>query len=164
MQELLANTTFWYFLSFTVFVIVAYKLGAQSVAAQLDKQIQEIKKKIETAESLRVEAQEMLAQYQRKQRDALKEADQIIEHAKENATKIRIKAEAELEASMAHREKLVSERIERMQQNAIYEVQNHTAELAIRAARRLIQEKLEKDPQSGLVEESVRNISSQMRE
>jgi F-type H+-transporting ATPase subunit b len=164
MQELLASTTFWYALSFTVFVVLAYRLGARAVVQQLDKQIQEIKKKIDTAESLRVEAQEMLAQYQRKQRDALKDAEQIIEDAKVSATKIRAQAEADLEASMARREQQVSERINRMQQSAVDEIQDHAADLAVRAARRMIREKLEKTSDGGLVEESVKNISSQLQQ
>ncbi len=164
MQDLLGNTTFWYFLSFVVFVAIAYRLGGKAVTAQLDKQITDIKKKIETAEGLRVEAQEMLAQYQRKQRDALKEADSIIENAKKNAAKIKAQAEAELEATMERREKQIIERIDRMQQEAVSHVQEQAAELALKAARILIADHLDANQNNGLVEDTLRDISSQLRQ
>lgn len=164
MHDLLGNTTFWYFLSFVVFVIMAYRFGAAAVTSQLDNQIQEVKKKIETAESLRVEAQELLAQYQRKQRDALKEADQIIDKAKESAEKIRAKSEADLEASIAKREEMVEKRITRMQEEAVHKIKTHAADLAMRAAQVMIEENIESGKDGGLMEESIKNISSQIHQ
>ena len=46
----------------------------------IDAKIDSIKNEIENAESIRVEAQELLAQYERKQRDADKEAEEIVKN------------------------------------------------------------------------------------
>jgi F-type H+-transporting ATPase subunit b len=164
MEALIGSTTFWYFLSFVCFVVLAFQLGRKAVLAQLDARIEEIKKKIDTAESLRVEAQEMLAQYQRKQRDAFQESEQIIENAKANAERIRSKSAKEIEKAMAKREQALYTRIEQMQENAMIEIHKKAADLAVNTARIILREKLEENPDKALIEESIEKISSGSRE
>lgn len=162
MFDLLANTTFWVALSFLLFIAMAYRFGRMTVLRQLDSRIDEVRKKIATAESLRVEAQEMLAQYQRKQRDAIRDAEKIIDAAKVNAARIRKQAEADLDESLARREQMMVARIERMQQDALGEIQERAADLAIAAAEELVAGKLDKNANAALVEESIRDISSRL--
>ncbi|NCC22360.1 MAG: hypothetical protein EOM26_07845 [Alphaproteobacteria bacterium] len=162
MFDLLANTTFWVALSFLLFIAMAYRFGRMTVLRQLDSRIDEVRKKIATAESLRVEAQEMLAQYQRKQRDAIRDAEKIIDAAKVNAARIRKQAEADLDESLARREQMMVARIERMQQDALREIQERAADLAIAAAEELVAGKLDKNANAALVEESIRDISSRL--
>ena len=64
---------------------IAFKMGRKSVVGALDAKIDEVKSEIENAERLRVEAQELLAQYQRKQRDAEQEAADILKRAQEHS-------------------------------------------------------------------------------
>ena len=98
MLDILAHdTNVWVTISFVVFALLAFKLGRKSILAGLDSKIEAIRTEIQTAESLRVEAQELLAQYQRKQRDAEQEAAQIVAQAKAHAKRIQEAAEAERE-------------------------------------------------------------------
>lgn len=157
-MELLLDTHVWYALSFIVFAAIIWQFGKPALLALLDKRILEIKKEIETAENLRVEAQEMLAQYQRKQRDASSEAEKIIMTARKSAKQFQDKAEADLKEAMARREQQLAERLVRMEQNAIQEIQAYAAELAMKAANDIIVEKLDKKVNEKLVEQSIANI------
>ena len=76
-MELLQDSHVWFAISFAVFVGLAWHLGKDAVLNALDARINEIRKDIETSEPLRIEAQEMLAQYQRKHRDAMQDAEKI---------------------------------------------------------------------------------------
>ncbi len=152
----------WVLLSFLIFAAIAYKFGRKAILAKLDGRIDEIRKEIETAESLRVEAQEMLAQYQRKQRDAIKDAEDIIRNAKVHADKIRKTAEAELEENMKRREQLLTERLKRMEEAAIHEIQAHAADLAISATAQVIASELDKQKNEKLVDESIKSLSNQL--
>ena len=51
----------------------------------LDDRADKIRQELEEAQRLREDAQATLASYQRRQRDALKEAEDIIAHAREEA-------------------------------------------------------------------------------
>jgi len=156
--NLFANTDFWVAVSFVVFASVVFKLSRKAVISALDERIEKIKTDIETAENLRVEAQELLAQYQRKQRDAEIEAAKILENAKHNADQIKKEASKELKASVRRKEKQLAERIERMKQSAVEEIQAYAADLAIEATREIIVNNLDKKSNDNLVDTAIADI------
>jgi len=154
----LADEYFWYTVSFLMFAGALWKYALPVINQLLDARIAQIIKNLEEAENLRVEAQEMLAQYQRKHRDALQESQKIIDVARENAQQYKEKAQAELEATMEIREQQLITRLERMEQNAIGEIQTYAAELAMKAAKQIIEEKLDKKTNAKLVDEAIKSI------
>lgn len=159
MMELLAHDTgLWVAISFVLFAVVAYRLGKNSVLTMLDVRINAVRQEIQTAESLRTEAQALLAEYQRKQQDAEKEAAEIIRHAEVNAQRIRQEAEAALAETMNRREDQLAERLARLEKNAIAEIQSHAAELAVKATLEIILKTLDEKTNKNLIDESVRNL------
>ena len=148
----------WVIFSLAVFLVIAYRMGKQSVIDLLDGRIAEIKDSIESAETLRVEAQELLAQYQRKHKDAVKEAENIILKAEKQAEDIKISAEKELNANIERREKQLTERLERMENAAIEEIRQYAADLAMNATAQIIEEKLTKAANTKLVDASIKDM------
>lgn len=157
-MEILQDSNVWFTFSFIIFVVVFYKFAIPVVIKTLDARIEEIKKDLEESENLRIEAQEMLAQYQRKQRDALKESEKIIEKAKENAKNYKKNIEADLDAAMKRREQKLENRIERMKQDAIDEIQLYAAKLSMDAAQKIIIEELDSKTSKNLINKSIGNI------
>ena len=102
-MDFLYDTNFWYLVSFLFFFTIIWKYGKPALLNYIDKRIASIREEIETAESLRTEAHELLAQYQRKHRDAVQEAEEIIKTAKKSAKEIKAKAEAEIEETLTRR-------------------------------------------------------------
>ena len=129
-MDFLIDTNFWYAVSFVMFAAVVWKFGWPLLIGYLDNRILEIREEIDAAESLRTEAHELLAQYQRKHRDTVQEAEEIIANAHKHADEIRAQAEEDIEEVIARREKQLEERIARMEANAIEEIKTHTANLA----------------------------------
>lgn len=157
-MEILQDSNVWFSFSFIIFIFVFYKFAIPVVVKALDQRIEEIKRDLEESENLRIEAQEMLAQYQRKQRDALKESEKIIEKAKENAKNYKKNIEAELEASMKRREEKLEKRIERMKQDAIDDIQRYAAKLSMDAAQKIIIDELDTKTAKNLINQSIGNI------
>lgn len=163
MMDFLAHDTgIWVAFSLIVFVIVAYKMGKKSVLGGLDARIAEVKSEIENAERLRVEAQELLAQYQRKQRDAEKEADEILSRAKEQAAQLKKTAETDLSTLMDRRETQLAERLQRLEESAIAEIQNHAADLAVAATTEMIMQSLDEKSNAKLNEDTIKSLSKQI--
>ncbi len=162
MMELLADEHTWLVISFLAFLGIAWRLGKDKILALLDDKIEEIRKEIETAESLRIEAQEMLAQYQRKHRDAITESKKIIADAKKQAEAIHKQAGKDLEETLERRELQLKDRIKRMEQSAVQEIQNYAADLAMNAATEIITDKLDKKTGEKLVDQSIKNLSKQI--
>lgn len=161
-MALFLDTHVWYAISFFAFAFIVYKFGKPAILKYLDDQIQAVREELKTAEGLRIEAQDLLAQYQRKHRDAVEEAQIIIKNAQNHAEEITRKAEADLDEAMARREKQLQERLTRMKEAAIGEIQTYTANLAIEATAEIIAEKLDKKTNETLVESSISNIGQKL--
>lgn len=163
MLEILAHDTgLWVGISFVIFAFVAYKLGRKSVVNGLDGKINEIKHEIETAERLRVEAQELLAQYQRKQRDAEQEAKDMLKNAEAQAKQFIATAETDLAELMARRETQLADRLRRLEENAIAEIQNHAADLAVSATTQMIIQTLDEKTNATLNEDTIKSLSKHL--
>lgn len=131
----LQDPTFWVLVAFVVFIGVSGKKLFELATAGLDKRADKIRADMEEAEKLLEAAQDLLASYQRKQRDAAKEADGIVEHTKEEAERLIEQGREKLEASLERREKLVIDRIAQAEAKAIDTVRERTIDLALGAAR-----------------------------
>jgi F-type H+-transporting ATPase subunit b len=83
--------------------LVAWK-GTKKLTAGLDQRADAIRKQLDETQNLREEAQAALASYQRQQRDALAEADEIVAQAKADAERMKVQAENVLTATIKRRE------------------------------------------------------------
>jgi F-type H+-transporting ATPase subunit b len=160
MADILHDTNAWVALSFIIFAFIVYKKGKPAILRMLDARIESIRNEIASAEALRLEAQELLAQYQRKHRDAMQEAKKIIENAQAQAAQIRKEAEADLAESMERKEKQLKDRVARLEQGAIAEIQKYAAELAIQATAEIITGKLDKKASDRLVDQAIKDLPS----
>lgn len=157
-MELLQDTYIWYIFSFAIFIVIAVKFGKSAILGMLDSRIEQIRKDIEEAENLNTEAQEMLAQYQRKYRDAIQEADEITKTAKDHATAQVAEADKQLKETIARREKQLQDRIQAMEETAKKEIQSYAAQLSVNAATQIIQDKLDKKANENLIESGIKNV------
>lgn len=162
MFDLTHDTSLWVGISFVIFVFIAYKVGRKSVVGTIDSKIEEVKSEIETAERLSVEAQELLAQYQRKQRDAEKEAKEILKKAQAQAKTLSKNAAAELEELMERREAQLTERLRRLEENAISDIKNHAADLAVAATTEMIIQTLDEKTNASLNEDTIKTLSKHL--
>ncbi len=153
------NATVWVGISFVIFVALVVKFGSKGVIGALDKKIAEIKAEIETAERLKKEAQELLADFQTKQRDAEKAAAQIIEQAKASAKAVQVAAEADLTETMSRREAQLTERLRRIEEKAIADIQNHAADLAVKATREIVQKTLDEKASTKLLDQAINSVA-----
>lgn len=156
------DPTVWVAISFVIFIALAYKLGRASVLKALDTRIEGVRNDLATAEQLKAEAQAMLVEYQRKQLDAAKEAEQLIENARDNATRLQKQAEEDFTTTMARREGMMKERILRMEENAMDDIRRYAAELAISATTQIIAEKMDDKSAHKLADSSISKLSENL--
>jgi len=159
MLETLAHSTdIWVLFSFIIFGFIILKAVKGSVIPSLDNKIEAIKSELASAESLHVEAQELLAQYQRKHTNAVNEANDIIENAEKYAAKIRKQAKKELKENLDRRETQLAERIDRMKETAILEIQRHAADIAIDTTREIIQKEFDQKADKAFTDSAIKDI------
>ena len=160
MMEILShNTTVWVAISFVVFVAMAVKFAGKKITSALDAKIAQIKADIETAERLKKEAQDLFADFEKKQRDAEAIAAKIIEDAKASARLVQEQAEQDLTQSMQRREEQLVQRLKQIEERAIADIQNHAADLAIAATREIVAKTLDEKTSKNLVDQAIQSVS-----
>ena len=159
---MLEDPTFWVAIAFIVFVGLAARPVSGALFQALDARADRIRGEIEEAQNLREEAQKLLAEYKRKQRDALKEAEEIAAHAGIEAERLQKQAEQDLEASLKRREATAVDKIAQAETEAIKEVRHQAVDLAVAATARLISESLDEEKAGAMIDQAVQGLSGKL--
>ena len=103
---------FWILVAFlgAVAILIRQAWG-HGHGKSLDARAQTIRHQLDEAKRLREEAETMLADYQRKQRDAMAEAQEIVVQAQAEAERVAKQAEIDLEAAIKRREEQARDKI-----------------------------------------------------
>lgn len=152
-----SDPTFWVGVSFVIFVALMVK-PSRKILAALDARAGRIKAQIEEAQKLREDAQHLLAEYQRKQRQAIEEAGQILAHARAEAARHREQTAQVLEVSLKRRERQALDRIAQAEAQAVEEVRQAAADIAIAATRRLLESGLDQAKRSEMIDAAIKEL------
>jgi F-type H+-transporting ATPase subunit b len=159
---MLSDPTFWVLVSFVIFVALVWKPGSKAVAQMLDDRSEKIRSDLEKAAKLREEAQALFAEYQKKQRDALKDAEAIIKAAKDEAEALSKQAAADLETSLKRREQLALQRIAQAEAQATADVRAAAVDLAMAATRKVLTDKLDAGRQDALIDAAIKELPGKL--
>ena len=153
------DAAFWVGAAFVLFVgILVYLKVPGMLTGALDERAKKISDDLDQARELREEAQVLLATYQRKQRDALKEAEEIIAHAKEEAMREAEQAEKKLEEAVARRQQAALNKIALAEAQAENEVRGTAIEIAIAAATAVVAQQVRGDRADALVDTAIQDL------
>lgn len=156
---MLSDPTFWVLVGFLVFVGAAiyFKLPGL-IGRALDDRALTIKAELDQARRLREEAQALFVDYQRRQREAEKEATEIVAHAREEAERLVREAHAELEATMTRRRQLAETKIAQAEAQAVKEVREAAVDLAIAAASSVLKQELQGDRAATIMDRAIGDV------
>ncbi len=160
---MLQDPTFWVAVAFVIFVIAVFKPIKGALMGGLDAKIEEIRREVEEAEKLREEAQSLLANYQRQQRQAIQDAENIVARAKEDAGRHRAEADEAMKEMVRRQEEQAREKIAQAEAAAIQEVRSMAVDLAMAASEKLLADKLAGDEGSRLIDKSISEIPQKLQ-
>ena len=156
------GATFWVLIAFAIFVALIVWKARGAVTGALDARAEAIRTEIDEAKRLREEAQSLLADYQRKQRDALQEAEGMLRAAEEETARLRVRAEEDLAASLKRREQQALDRIAQAEAAAQAEVRNTAVDLAVSATRKLLEDRIDEKKAAGLVDQAIKELPAKL--
>lgn len=155
MPEFMREAEFWVLIAFVIAIVYLIYKTKSMVTGTLDQRAARIKAELDEARRLREEAQATLADYQRKQRDALKEAEAIVAQAKAEAERAAAQGARDLDAAIERRKRLAVEKIALTESKALAEVRNMAVDLAMAALRRALAEDLDAPRRAALIDEAI---------
>jgi len=148
----------WTLLVFGISMWVLAKFAFPRIAEALDRRQRAIEESIDTAEKIRRDAEEILAEYRERLAEARGQADEIVSRARKTGEA----AENEIVAdARAKREEMMEQTrrdIEAETRRAILAIRAEVADLTVLATEKVARKALTDDDQKRLVEEALSEL------
>ena len=150
------DATFWVAISFFIFIggLVYLKIP-QKVSNILSNQILDIKKEIDESEKLRSEAKTLLTNSQKKLDEVNNLKKEILEQAKKDSEMLIIEINEKFYKSSEIKKKLAKNKIIQMKENAIKEIKNISAKIAIESVIKIINTSIDKSKLDKIFEQNL---------
>ena len=162
MGALLQSPEFWVAIGFVILVGAIAKPMSKALTSMLDARSTRIKKTLDEAAQLREEAQHLLAEHQRMQRNAMRETEELLAKAKEESERFAAEATVNLELALQRREEMANEKIMRAESEALQQVREIAIEVAVAAAHKLIAEKLDNDGRNKFIDVAISELPDKL--
>ena len=159
----LGNTDFVVLLGLIVFIaILIYFKVPSLIMGMLDARAEGIKSEIEEARKLREDAQKLLAEYERQQKEVQEQADRIVADAKAEATAAGEQARLDLAKSVGRRMAAAEEQIASAQSAAVKEVRDQAVLIAIAASRDIIGKQMTAADGNKLIDDGIAQVDAKL--
>lgn len=155
-MEFAFDATFFAFVGLVLFLaLVVYLKVPGMMARSLDDRADQIRNELAEAKRLREEAQHLLAEYQRKRKEAEAEAAHIVAAAEREAEMLTAEAKKKTEEFVANRTALSEQKIKQAEVEAMKAVRSAAVDLAIAAAETVLAKRADTKIQSELFGNAV---------
>ena len=149
-------------LSLIILVVLMWKPVRKNVLGALDARAEKIRTELDEAQRLHEEAKALLAKYQRQLHEGGKLASDILAQGDAQRQRFEEKMRADYEVAVKRRTDLAMERIAQEEARAVQEVRGRAADLAIRATRRLLVEKVGAGEAQTLVQRAIEEVKRKL--
>ncbi len=157
------DAPFWALVSLIIFIgIIVYLKVPGQIAATLDRRAASIRNELDQARRLREEAQALLADYQRRAREAEVETEEIIDQAKREAEALAVEAKNRMEEYVAGRTRLAEQKIAQAEVQALQEVRALSADVAIAAAEKLLSVRARGEGGAALIDKAIGEVRTKL--
>ena len=145
-----------------ILVVLVWKPMRNNVLGALDARAEKIRTDLDEAQRLHEEAKTLLAKYQRQLHEGEKLAADILAQAETQRRRFEEKMRADYDVAVKRRTDLAMERIAQEEARAVQEVRGRAADLAIRATRRLLVEKVGAGEAQRLVQGAIEEVKRKL--
>jgi F-type H+-transporting ATPase subunit b len=148
----------WTLILFGITLFVLWKYAFPRIGDAIEKRAAAIRENIEAAEKQREEADELLAEYRQRLKEAREQAEDIVTRSRKASETAVAEATAE---GKAKREELVAAArrdIEAETKRSLDRIRNEVADLTVLATEKVTRKSLDGDDQKRLVEEALAEV------
>ena len=157
------DATFYALVGLLIFLAAMVYIKVPSLIGKaLDGRADKISSELAEARRLREEAQQLLAEYQRKRKEAEKEAESIIASAENEARAFAAEAKMKTEEYIVRRTALAEQKIVQAESQALLEVKSSAVDLAIAATENILAGKLTGKTSDDFFAKSIAEVKSRL--
>ncbi len=157
------DATAWATVALFIFIaLIVYLKVPGMITRSLDQRAERIRNELDEARRLREEAQQLLADYQRRRKEAEREAEEIVQAARREAESIVTEGKARTEDYVARRNAMAEQKIAQAERDAVNEVRARAVDIAVAAAGRVIADKVDGSLEADLFKTSLADVRERM--
>ncbi|SEH23683.1 F0F1 ATP synthase subunit B [Rhizobium sp. NFR12] len=157
------DATFFALVGLVIFLgILIYIKVPGMMAKSLDERAANIRSELDEAKKLREEAQALLAEYQKKRKQAEADAASIVASAEREAAALTEEARQKTEEFVARRNAVSEQKIKQAEADAVSAVRAAAVDLAIAAAESVIARKADAATQEALFKDAVGTVQTRL--
>jgi len=155
------DSKFWVLVPVVLFLaLITYKGAFKALGKSLNDRAEGIKTELDEARRLREEAQQLLASYHRKQKEAETQAEEIIKQARTDAENMAVQARKDLTERLERRAAQAEAKIANAEAQAMSEVKAKAADMALDTAENYLRTKLSAADKAKLVKDGITQMGS----
>jgi len=161
---MIIDATFWVAVSFFIFLgVLIYLKVPQKVNDSLTNQINQVKKELDEAEKLKVEAKNLLSDYENKIDKSKKETLEIINTAKKDSEKNILDKTKKFHELIEERKKNMEQKISQMKENALKDIKNLSIKISIETVEHLIKNSIDKNKIEKIYIDSIEQVKASLK-
>jgi len=161
---MIINATFWVAVSFFIFFgVLIYLKVPQKINNLLSDQIFKIQKELGEAEKLKIEAKNLLSNYENKIDKSKKETLEIINLAKKDSEKNILEKTEKFHQIMEFKKKNAEQKIAQMKENALRDIKNISVKISMKTVEHLIKNSIDKNKIAKLYIKSLEQAKTSLK-
>ena len=158
-----SDPQFWVAVSFILFIAAIFNPVRKILTSSLDAQIKDIKNKIDEVENLKIEAQRALDEFKERETKVEKEIQNLNLEYEKKIAELKNISSSKLTDQIEKRKILAENKIEQLVRDTNNSIKNYISTIAIEATRNILLQNLSKDKKSELIEESITEFNSVLK-
>jgi len=162
---MIIDATFWVAVSFFIFFgCLIYLKIPQKINNSLTDQINKMKKELDEAKKLKVEAKNLLSNYENKIDKSKKEVLAIINLAKKDSEKTILEKTEKFHQTMENKKKNAEQKIVQMREKALRDIKNIAVKISMETVEHLIKNSIDKNKLEKLYTNSLEQAKTSLKD
>ena len=158
-----SDPQFWVAVSFILFIAAIFNPVRKILTSSLDAQIKDIKNKIDEVENLKNETQKALDELKERETKVEKEIQNLNLESEKRIAELKDISTTKLTDQIEKRKILAENKIEQLVRDTNNSIKNYISSVAIEATKNILIQNLNKDKKSALIEESITEFNSVLK-
>ena len=158
-----ADPQFWVAVSFILFIAAIFNPVRKILTSSLDAQIKDIKNKIDEVENLKNEAQKALDEIKDREAKVEKEIQNLKSESEKRIADLKDISSTKLTDQIEKRKILANNKIEQLVRDTNNSLKNYITSVAIETTRNVLLQNLSKEKKSALIDESITEFNSVLK-
>ena len=158
-----SDPQFWVAVSFFLFIAAIFNPVRKILTSSLDAQINDIKNKLDDVENIKNEAQKALDELKVRETKVEKEIQNLKLESEKRIVAFKDTSASKLTDQIEKRKILAENKIEQLIRDSNNSIKNYISSVAIEATRNILLQNLSKDKKSDLIEESITEFNSVLK-